>query len=123
MEWILIDVVNILINLIKLGVFEYKSELLDYIILIENYFKCIENEEFYKKIGKIFVWFNVIYSKFVLYVIVRYLFDFLFFFRIKERSRGVCMEKYCLRLVNDYIDDDFLYILYVYIIFFLYFIF
>lgn len=28
------------------------------------------------------------------------------------------MEKYCLRLVNDYIDDDFLYILYVYLIFF-----
>lgn len=59
---------------------------------------------------------NVIYSKFVLHVTARYSSDFLLFFRIKERSRGVCTEKYCSRLVNDFIDDDFLYTLYVYII-------
>lgn len=54
LEWILIEVVNSLINLIKLGVFEYKSELIVYVILIENYFNCIENEGFYKKIGNEF---------------------------------------------------------------------
>lgn len=51
LEWILNDVVNSLINLKNIGVFEYKSKVCDYVILIENYFKVIEKEGFYKKIG------------------------------------------------------------------------
>lgn len=55
LEWKPTDAVNCLINLTKLGVFEYKSESFDYGTAIENYFKCIENEGLYKKIGKNFV--------------------------------------------------------------------
>lgn len=55
LEWKPTDAVNCLINLTKLGVFEYKSESFDYVTAIENYFKCIENEGLYKKIGKNFV--------------------------------------------------------------------
>lgn len=55
MEWTPIDAVNNLINLTKLGDFEYKCESFDYVTPIENHFKCIENEGLYKKIGKNFV--------------------------------------------------------------------
>lgn len=51
LEWILNDVVNSLINLKNIGVFEYKIMVCDYVILIENYFKVIEKEGFNKKIG------------------------------------------------------------------------
>lgn len=50
MEWTPIDAVNTLINLTKLGVFEYKSESIAYVTPIENYFNCLENEGLYKKI-------------------------------------------------------------------------
>lgn len=54
LEWTPIEAVNSVINLTKLGVFEYKSESIAYVTPIENYFNCIENEGLYKKIGNEF---------------------------------------------------------------------
>lgn len=54
LEWTPIEAVNSLINLTKLGVFEYKSESIAYVTPIENYFNCLENEGLYKKIGNEF---------------------------------------------------------------------
>lgn len=54
LEWTPIDAVNSLINLTKLGVFEYKSKACDYVTPIENHFKVIEKEGLHKKIGNQF---------------------------------------------------------------------
>lgn len=43
LKWILVDVVNKLKILIKLGDFEYIVENLDIVILIERYYIVIEN--------------------------------------------------------------------------------